>query len=160
MGMNDEHREMEGMKHKNKRSPVHAMARLTWWKYSDTEDVYENVISKRQIKGVDWKEEYGAFVHLTEKDGNSFTSDFLPSPAGGDLAPQSGAMDSVNESSTTRKCVINETTFTATYSTEDEKWQVLVNEKDHLVQQDQKTGKYFVRYEGKKRKVRFDLKDH
>ena len=47
MGMNDEHREMEAIRPRN--TPLEAMARLTWWKYDKKNEIYENVISKRQI---------------------------------------------------------------------------------------------------------------
>lgn len=74
MGMNDKHREMEG----SKNSPLSAMARLTWWKRDVKKQVYQNVISGRQIKFSDWKAEYNHWVKFTDQDGQSFTSTFLP----------------------------------------------------------------------------------
>ncbi|KAL2170810.1 hypothetical protein VTG60DRAFT_4379 [Thermothelomyces hinnuleus] len=75
MGMNDGHREMETSDGKNQ--PLDKMARLTWWIHDGKAKVYENVISKRQIPEHEWKEEYRTFVQLTERDGNSYTSDLL-----------------------------------------------------------------------------------
>ncbi|KAK4033490.1 hypothetical protein C8A01DRAFT_40058 [Parachaetomium inaequale] len=75
MAMNDEQREMEMVDGK----PLRAMARLTWWTYDETEKVYENVISKRRIPAVEWRQaEYGAFVQLMEEEGNSHTKNFVP----------------------------------------------------------------------------------
>jgi hypothetical protein len=56
------------------------MARLTWWEFKrdGTHRVYENVVSKRQIPESQWQPEYGQFVHLTGKEGRSFTKAFLP----------------------------------------------------------------------------------
>ncbi|KAK3295065.1 uncharacterized protein B0H64DRAFT_444086 [Chaetomium fimeti] len=76
LGMNDEHRAME----KSGNMPPDSMARVTWWKFSDEHEVYENVVSKRRIPQSEWKSEYGQFVHLTEKEGRSFTEAFLSGP--------------------------------------------------------------------------------
>jgi hypothetical protein len=61
-------------------TPLDSMARLTWWEFKrdGTYGVYENVVSKRQIPESQWQPEYGQFVHLTGKEGRSFTKAFLP----------------------------------------------------------------------------------
>jgi hypothetical protein len=75
MGLNDQHREMEGPDD----TPLDSMARLTWWRYDKSHDVYENVISKRRIPGTEWKAEYNDFVQLDETAGQSWTKVFQPS---------------------------------------------------------------------------------
>jgi hypothetical protein len=89
MGMNDDHREMEGTKN----SPLPDMARLTWWKHNKTTNVYENVISKRKIPAAEWKKEYNSFVHFEEKEGKSFTDALFPTAASvSNLTQQFGAV--------------------------------------------------------------------
>ncbi|KAH6617352.1 hypothetical protein F5144DRAFT_470029, partial [Chaetomium tenue] len=72
LGMNDEHRAMENPGN----TPLDSMARITSWKFDDTDRVYENVVSKRRIPESQWKPEYDRFVQLTEKEGRSFTEAF------------------------------------------------------------------------------------
>lgn len=74
--MNDGHRAMKDPGN----TPLDSMARLTWWKFNDTDRVYENVVSKRRIPESQWKPEYDRFVQLTEKEGRSFTDAFVPQP--------------------------------------------------------------------------------
>jgi hypothetical protein len=169
MGMNDEHREMEAIRPRN--SPLETMARLTWWKYDKKNEIYENVISKRQITAEDWNQdlEGKAFVHLTEEDGNSFTRDFLPNPEAGTAQPSASEhsigltqqMETMNLENTPptqparqAKCVIDGETYTATYKKEQKKWEVILNDKAYLVEYEKKQ-KLFIRHEGGNLAVRW-----
>ncbi|KAL2139932.1 hypothetical protein VTI28DRAFT_4477 [Corynascus sepedonium] len=76
------------------------MARLTWWKKDEARKVYQNVISKRQIPASEWKDEYKAFVQVEDKDGNSFTSDFLPQIPPVPSRSESASLEAMNLGST------------------------------------------------------------
>ncbi len=140
MGMNDGHREMETADGKN--LPLDRMARLTWWKHDPKANVYQNVISKRQIPGSEWKPAYEKFVHLTEQAGNSFTSAFEaghinpPPPL---AAPSAASRPAASSTLREKECVINQVRYMATYSSNDKKWKVKIKGKEYLIHYDKRS---------------------
>lgn len=83
MGMNDNHREMQGPGE----TPLSEMVRLTHWVKDTAEGKYTNEISGRVIKEKDWAKLRTDFVELTPEKGYSRTSDFY------DTTPETAPTD-------------------------------------------------------------------
>lgn len=65
MGMNEAHREMEGLQNK----PLDSMVRLTKWQHDKPKRLYRNVISGREISEVNWTK-MGTKTAIANLDGS------------------------------------------------------------------------------------------
>ncbi|KAK4031340.1 hypothetical protein C8A01DRAFT_21419, partial [Parachaetomium inaequale] len=81
MGMNDDHRAMEGPNN----APLPSMAKLTWWKEDKAKGTFTNVISRRVLNSGDWDKLKTKLASTTfqtdDNSGNSFTTTFTTGPA-------------------------------------------------------------------------------
>jgi len=77
MGTNENHREMEATGN----SPLDSMVRLTKWTHDNTQKLYRNDISGREISEVEWMNMGSKTVIATldDKSGDSLTSRFTQS---------------------------------------------------------------------------------
>ncbi|KAH6851106.1 hypothetical protein B0I37DRAFT_373210 [Chaetomium sp. MPI-CAGE-AT-0009] len=81
MGMNDQHRNLEGPNN----AVLPYMAKLTWWVEDKVKKTFTNVISQRTLNFSDWNRvKTGTTLHTDNAGGKSLTSDFI---AGGRPSP-------------------------------------------------------------------------